>query len=583
MDKRKRIRGRRSHEIQRSEWIAPSDMFNYVMDDPLIDWLKMYEKSDNNQYTNYIMESGHKFESVILEHFKTIFTTDKIVQVCDGRDDTYDRRNFEKTKQLMMNKTPIIYQGLLMDEEEKLFGCPDFLIRSDCIPHITEQSGISDERIAIPAKELGVAVHYRVVDVKNSCMHLNADGCSLRNEGIKKFQKAQIIFYNNLLGKIQGYTPAKCYVYGCGYKYENKDGYFQSNSCDELLGCIYPRDRDSMYQDKIENAIKWIRHLRTDGQKERVLPQPTCPELYPNMCNTYDNAWRKRKREIAEKIDEISLVYYCGVKQRRNAHAAGVYRWTDPACNAEVLGIGGKILSGKINKMLEFNRETDNDVVYNIPVIPSDGKIPVYIDFETVYCPEVSRLHNRSAVYIFMIGVGYYRNDTEWVYYDFTIKDKPCKKSEQRIVKDFLDKLKQIGGGKISNCVCLHWGGAEQYAYEKVLDRCTKNIKIPEFLDLCGILRQQNVFVKGSFGFSLKNYANALYKHGEIEHGAGDDCLDGFDAMCKAYSVYFDNNTENKKEIMDSIIRYNELDCLLVAEIHNYMLSLEYESDGSDC
>ena len=86
-------------------------------------------------------------------------------------------------------------------------------------------------------------------------------------------------------------------------------------------------------------AARWVRRVRSEGSTWDVLPQPTLSALYPNSSNRQDGPWHTAKMRIAEKLEDLTLLWQVGERGRRLGHKAGVYRWTDPACMPEKVGV----------------------------------------------------------------------------------------------------------------------------------------------------------------------------------------------------------------------------------------------------
>ena len=128
---------------------------------------------------------------------------------------------------------------------------------------------------------------------------------------------------------------------------------------------------------------------------------------------------------------------------------------------------------------------------------------------------------------------------------------------------------------------CFHWGNAEKYFYEQAWKRHIKyNHNTckwfePNWFNLLKVVQSEPIVVKGSFGFGLKEYANALYKQGLIttKWDTGEFC-DGLDAMIKMWDM--DKMAkETSLKIRDipkfnNIRRYNEIDCKVLWDILNY-------------
>jgi hypothetical protein len=135
---------------------------------------------------------------------------------------------------------------------------------------------------------------------------------------------------------MQGFEPPAAYLVGRSWSQKSKDA--RANSCFDRLGPVDMQDPE--LAQLVDEACAWVRRVRAEGAGWHVLPRPSVPELYPHMGNTQDFPWRAAKKEIAERLGELTLLWYVSPEKRRLAHAAGVYRLEDPGCRAELFSIG---------------------------------------------------------------------------------------------------------------------------------------------------------------------------------------------------------------------------------------------------
>ena len=193
-----------------------------------------------------------------------------------------------------------------------------------------------------------------MVDTKFATLHLNASGTELANGGGRPAYKAQLYLYNRMLGRLQGFEPSHSYVLGRGWEFKSKGVTHRGTSALERLGPI-PQDgsvtNGVLLAVAVEKALTWVRRVRTHGQNWQLLPQPSVPELYPNMSGSADDMmvatdmgdlepgdeedspprqWEGVKKWLAAELKELTQLWQVGVNKRKDAHAAGIYRWDDP-------------------------------------------------------------------------------------------------------------------------------------------------------------------------------------------------------------------------------------------------------------
>src|SRR5581483_7120189 len=151
---------------------------------------------------------------------------------------------------------------------------------------------------------------------------------------------AQVFLYNEMLGKLQGYTPPCSYLLGRSWKQKVKGEERRGAGCMDRLAPIRP---DGLIHNiplgrRVRDAVAWIRRVRGEGHAWQLLPTPSVPELWPNMGRD-GFPWHSAKSRIAKELDELTLLWQVGLPKRRQAHAQGIYRWTDPYCTAAVVGL----------------------------------------------------------------------------------------------------------------------------------------------------------------------------------------------------------------------------------------------------
>tara|TARA_A100001015_G_scaffold318273_1_gene437672 strand:+ start:602 stop:2425 length:1824 start_codon:yes stop_codon:yes gene_type:complete len=603
MNTRKRKFDSISSEKSFIDWnkmISASKVRNYLLKDPLLDWLNEFNISTINSipnkrcknnniklngfddFTTFIMNQGLMFESNVYRFLKRKY---QVVQVAEA----YQARNVDKfyeTIECMKKGVEIIYQGVLHDYENNIYGCPDLLVRSDRINDIFKNNYLSKEEQLIKSPKLDSPFHYLVIDIKHSTLYLTADGIHLRNCNSIPCYKGQILMYTRALGNIQGYQSKYGFVLGKKTIHTKNNITTESNDFMNTLGVINYDNFDKKYNDLINDAITWIHKMRTNGHKWKLLPFPSVPELYPNMKNEKDGHWRSIKNDINNKIYEITNVWMCSVEKRKNAHKKKIYSWKNKRCNSKNLGFKpGKIYNTvdhilKINRQSRFNininslNENDNWRYFG------DDTMEFYLDFETINSNmgqcilSQENVNYNSNDIIFMIGLGWIINDN-WNYKCFTIK-KNNSSEELKIFQDMWDTVDKIlVENNKSESLFFHWSQAEPSQYKKLLSRHNEsNLKKMDFYDLYNLFTKNNIVVKGALNFSLKSIAKAMFNNKMINScwNKESPCSNGLNAMLLAYKLYKHNNTVTCEEpIMKDIIYYNMIDCKVLWEILRYL------------
>lgn len=593
---------RLKHEINWKEMISASKTRNHILRDPLIDWLKEYnirclkdipkKRSDKrsgssisyrreNTTLDFILNQGNVFEDLVMKHFMDKYQVEQVADSSLLKVQVFDYEKYLKTVDLMRKGTDLIYQAVLWDLDNKTFGCPDLLIRSDKIKTIFGDELIEPEEELKPASRLDGNFHYRVIDIKKSILHLNSDGLTLRNKDSVPAYKGQIAIYNKAIEYMTGYLPPRAYVLGTKWLCKNKKGLTTGSNCLKKLGVIDYDGRDKDYYQRAKDACEWVRDVRNNGDKWKIYPNPSRPELYPNMTNQRDDGYNSLKKELSEHISEITSIWMCGVAQRENALAQEITSWKDPNCTSTVLFGCSEDKKRKthqiVDKILEVNRSKKRKVIpdkVKYDIIDwkekKENEFEFFIDFETLN----SNMNNvtidnpnRDTQLIFLVGLGW-QQDGEWDFKYFLAEDKTIS-SEEELFNQFWKFVDEKVGNK--NAKFYHWTHAEPSCYNKLLKRHQSNWPQINFLDLYKVFYQEPIVVKGALSFSLKAVAKALYKQKKIKTCWTDNnpCQNGFYAMILAYQAY--DKKKKNNPVFDDIVKYNEVDCKVLWEILTYL------------
>ena len=589
--------------------VSASSTRNYFLNDPIIDWLKEYNIKSindlpsikcNNQnnfqnmynipsnfrnisdtpFTQFIMDQGCQFEEKVIEIIKQ---KHDVVQVAESYQST-NIKLFEKTIKLMKSGVKIIYQGILHDYDNKTYGAPDLMIRND---YLNKFIGYDIYNETFGSPKLNTKWHYVIIDIKHSQINLNVDKIHISNCDSIPAYKGQLLIYTNALNNIQGSNVRKAFILGKKYSYCIKKNTYYIHDFMNKLGTIDYNGFDKEYNNKLIKALEWIQSVRNDGHNWTLLPLPSKEELFPNMKNNKDSIYGKIKKSLAEKIYEITSIYYCGIKNRKNAFTNGIFEWNNKKCTSKSLGfIEGKIAT-RVDAILKINRQNTNiilpkNIKYNDIQWRSRNKneMEFYLDYETINSNfgnmDINNLckGNENFNIIFMIGVGYEKNK-EWKFKNF-IANKNTKDGEKEIFDSFWkfinSKLKESGK---TIPIFVHWSQAERFSYDKSRER-HPHLPQKNMIDLYQVFLNEPIVIKGALNYSLKSIAKAMFESSLIKTiwDTSSSCANGLDAMLFAFQVYNNSNSNLNPEediIMQEIKKYNEIDCKCLWEIIIYL------------
>lgn len=530
------------------EWISATKTRNYLIEDPILDYLEIYGKNkgykkdyereyfdESLNFSKYIMEKGIEFEDKIVELLKDKFSG-KFLQIShNDKKDSLSVDLYNKTKKAINEKVPLIIHPVFHDEETKTFGIPDLLIRSEYIQNI------SNDTLIHPDQE------YAIIDIKFTTLHFNVNHSTLRNSSNTKAFKGQIAVYNKILGKIMK-TPPPSYGYILGRKSNITKGAF------DKLGVIDFSGFDKQFNELSYLAIEWYKKIMNDKYVK----------VYPNMSNANDLPWHYAKKEIATKTGEITQLLHIGPMVRDKLIVQGLK-------NIQDITIKNIPFKGKrrnlLDEMLSINNS--NELTRGTIKVPNDNLF--YVDFETVSdindtFEKLPEAGGNSMIY--MIGCGYIVNN-RWCFKNFTV-DTLEPENEIKIVNEWINFM-----GNRPNII--HWSTIEESlikGIKKKLERENPWFEDMNFINLHKLFIDTPIVIKGLYNYKLKNVAKTLFNLNLIKTEWGNNStVDGIGsivAAIKCDTIAKEQNISMKSiPIFSEIEYYNEIDCKVMYDIIN--------------
>lgn len=584
------------------DWVSASATRNFAIEDPVLDWFNLYGKmrgfvrddalpdyDERTDFTAFVMLQGQRFESAVVDLLRRRVDVTRIA-VESG--DTRRLDLAEETFAAMQRGVPVIHQAVLRDPEHRTYGAPDLLVRSDVLRELFPGT-LSEDDAAIPAPVLRSPWHYRVVDVKFATLDFDRFW-ELANDGSSPAYKAQLYIYNRALGRLQGWTPPASYLLGRGWTKKSGDDGGRGDSCFERLAPV-PQvgllGRRGSVGNIVEQATAWVRRVRQEGESWDFEPRPTVLELFPNMSNTGDGPWHAAKKQVAERIGELTLLWQVGPGKRRDANERGFFDWRDPRVTPAVVGVTGGKQAPVLRAVLDVNRSVDVPAVRPARVCAAEDiwrpqpPVEFYVDYETVsdLADDFSRLpHRGGQPLIFMIGCGHVE-DGAWRFSCFVAEDI-SEESEARVIDAWFEHMRDVKRRLDPDGpepLVMHWSHAEKSSLSSAYNSARRrhprrDWRGPRWFDLLKeVVRKEPVVVRGALGFGLKAIARALHQHGLIETCWEDGPIDGLGAMVGAWWCAEEARRTGRRmadlDLMQEIIRYNEVDCRVMMELVRYL------------
>ena len=542
-------------------WISATHVFNYMIKDSLVDWLKKRNRktqinsnnsnNSNNVFLSFLMKKGVEFEKRVIQiiHKKVPvqFISDKITPT-----------SLAKTLECMKKGVPVLHSVPLQNNLNNTQGIADLVVRSDYVSKLFNICPLTNDEEKIGSPLLKKKFHYIVIDIKFSTLPLRADGEYLLNSKNFPAYKSQLLIYRDAIGLLQGYTSDYGFVLGRRWKYTSKGKDYSSFNCLDKLGKINFKTVDKNFVSDTKKAIKWLNDVNTNGHKWKIHP-PSKKELYPNMCID-SGIWNQEKKEIADNIGEITSILYCGQKERQLALKQHVKSWKDPKFTSSIVNIRGQ--RGKIiDKIVEINRQNDKCILPQKIQSTTHGWFTedneMFVDFETLadMFSSFSELpESRKTDIIFMIGV-YYKNKKtkKWQYKKF-ICPKNTEQDELQLMKAFYSFVISQGSPKLWYWCADHnfWRQAEK--------KHNTSFSELKWVDLMDVFQKEPIVIKNCFSYKLKDLSSAMHSHGLIKKSVENlSCSSGMTAMVLANEWY--TNPKKNKKIMQDIETYNRFDC----------------------
>jgi hypothetical protein len=612
------------------DWFNMYNIRN-IEDKPVKRTPREQKKVEKESFLSFLLSNGNEFEKKIVEMLKEKFPNDFIqicngfqAKEISKYKDTLSamKKDIPIIYQGVLHNTKNKSYGC-----PDLIVRTDFLQHIfNNVPILEENENWErDEKEKESKDEENPAYKYKycIIDIKWSQIHFNANMSTIRNTlNVKPF-KTQIILYNMALGEAFhriGFQedekyPNYCYILGKSWLMErtiNKEKVvYTAEDPFDYLGVIDIEDNDRAYIHTVNEALIWYRKLVSHGHKWSINP-PSNKYLYPNMSNTLDGQYHKLKLDIADKFFEITNVWQCGVNHRENALNQEMCSWNDPDLDSEALGITGDYTKRIVDKILKVNRGEYKDIIYPKKFKTNKGnwktsKLKLYVDFETIssiFFDSNVVARNRQPDYkeekdgkedkdtknsrtykdvLFMIGLAS-RNDDGLKVEKFILSDLTVE-NRRELVINFIKKINEIANANRWREKVLpiyHFGSFEKFTFSKTCKVLNINVNREsqyqfDFIDLNNVLKSETFAIKGALNYGLKSIVKAMNLNGitdlsykSEEKGEEKDeksvrINSGEDAMLFAWKYY--TSQDRNKKIIDSIDRYNTIDCLALDEI----------------
>ena len=565
--------------------IYATQLFNTMRADNICDLIKYHEvpteyKSGGH---NFLIDEGYMFEDNIIKCIKSMMLANGDINLFYNiefdkkqKDNDYKDQHFMITKNVILEfKYDIIIGGLLYNTKNNTAGYPDLIVSDDWLRKYI----LKDLKLNNFSTRNKKKIYY-IIDIKSRSIILINDKENIGNRSDYECYKIQVKVYKDILDDIQNYKTQYGFILGRRYKCGDKiiiDNPF------EVLGKIdyrYEKENEMDYGKLINKFISSFNEVKSlkDERSRRLYYRKN--KILNNMKNKYVSNVYKKLKQVRATIDkELTRIAYIGKKQKKNAYEKGIYNYNDKRLNSTILGLKGKKALYVDSVLKILNKKKSKDII-----IPENNNIlnwrkivkkEFYVDFET---------YNSGDV-IYMIGVGFNFRGV-WEYRNLIIDYTEEKqiKNERDLIEKFIEFIlsfkedNETIDSYYKNIRLWHYGHAEVSCYNKLLKKLNittsdkynlSYFNLP-WHDLNRVIKgdlKNPIIIKNTFGYNgLKVICKELNSLGLIQL-EWDGLDSGLDSMNIAKNIYTDINLKNKREEMNKIIKYNEIDCLGVCKI----------------
>ncbi len=445
-----------------------------------------------------LWESGVQYEAKVIESLKKDNPDKSFAEIDPNK--PLSEVLFLQTQQAMQSGCDYIYQGVIMSGN--LVGRPDLLVKTD------GKSDFGD-------------YHYVPMDIKLARVEDTWDD---GNEKVKKEHQWQILFYGDILEKVQGLRPQ------FGYIYKTKSRKLPVNL-----------DKST---DQYRNALQKILSYQNKESADSI------PALKGD-CKLCE--WRSVCKDWIVENNDCTQVYYVGGAMQQGLRKLGIKTPDDLAAqDPEKLKIQVRDLKSKgffwktmaenlIDKSIQRAKifKSGKHVIYSKIDFP-DHQFEIHYDLED----------DPTQDFVYLHGIVLAEKGKKPEYHPFFTESMS---DEKLVTEQLFDFLKKYKGAPV-----YHYSPYEKTTLKRLIG------KYPELdtgvfdmlfgengtaIDLMKIVNDKTDWPLSSY--SLKDICRYLGFQWDAEDAGG-----------AASIVWMNDYLSGKKELKPKILRYNQDDCM---------------------
>ncbi len=438
------------------------------------------ERGEESDFARMLWEKGVQIEEEIIQKVKKEASFESI-------EGPANEDLFHATLELMKKGVEFIYQGVLIHEDK--IGRPDLLEK-------------------VPGKSVFGDYHYLPSDIKSGRATIREDSSQ-----IKKHYANQMVFYCELLEKIQGTRPSHARIIDV--------------TADVTEFDIADYQQAYIDSNELVNAIVY--------HKKEVQPviSATCKQ-----CVWHDPCYK-----WAKERSDPTLLFYLGAKvdefkQRGIATIADVrdIDVSEFSGKKKIKGVGDKIL-------LQLKRRAEvflngKPIIFEKPQLRK-ASLEVYYDIED----------DPSIDHIYLHGFIEVQNGKQRDYSYFLAPERNDEKKAALEFWNYIEKLPD-------DAVIYHYGNHEKTKANLLMRKYDLDSAMVEKfdrlrVDLYEVVKKCSDWPLTSYG--IKPIAKYLGFNWEAEDASGANSI--------AWYSEYRKDPQGKKDLLDKIITYNKDDC----------------------
>jgi hypothetical protein len=328
--------------------------------------------------------------------------------------------------------------------------------------------------------------------------------------------------------------------------FDRNAGYIDLESENEFLSL---KGKEKIEED-IEDAEEWNRVLYEEGYKWMLTGMyPPHENLLPNMSQKMDQPWGDIKKELAQRWGELSYLVGLGGNVRSELHSKKIFSYRDPkllSTLSEIEGIRERDLVEEVIKRIDFPQPIQK-------LQEEKSEVPILVvDTESLMIPYSK--DGKTYKGDIMIGALLINKEGREMKWFINKEEEECKKEYYEWYDSLKEKPEMI----------LHYSPADLRVMSPKMCEICKDVYplVKSFF-----IKKKDIPFNGIRNFSLKTISNILF--GDMYR----DCKikDGVQAATSLYWSLKIDNEEKKKQYMDDVKAYNEIDCKALFQVWKYI------------